>query len=54
MGALQSLHLDDMVERVRSTTMQHAGKLLRQDPNVTIDYIVLDLPCTFFMLETLR
>jgi hypothetical protein len=54
MCALQSLHLDDMVEKVRSTIMRHAAQLLRQDPNATIDYIVLDLPCTFFMLETLR
>ncbi len=54
MDALQSLHLDDMVDRVRSTVMLHAGQLLRQDPNTTIDYIALDLPCTFFMLETSR
>ena len=53
-AALQSLHLDDMVEKVRRTIMRHAGQLLRQDPNATIDYIVLDLPCTFFMLETIR
>ena len=52
--ALQSMRLDDMVEKVRSTVMLHAGQLLRQDPNTTIDYIALDLPCTFFMLESWR
>lgn len=46
--------MDDLVEKMRSTVMQHARQLLLQDPNTTVDYIALDLPCTFFMLETKR
>lgn len=51
---LQALHLDELVEMVRYAVMEHAGSLLRANPNETVDYIALDLPCTFFMLGTSR
>lgn len=51
---LQALHLDELVRMVRYAVMEHAGSLLRANPNETVDYIALDLPCTFFMLETSR
>lgn len=34
--------------------IDHSAKLLREDNAMDLNYIVLDLPCTFFMLRSLR
>ncbi len=51
---MQNLELGSLVERVRSAVVAHAGALqaARGDPDAAPPYIVLDLPCTFFMLRT--
>ncbi|KAL0049810.1 hypothetical protein WJX82_010329 [Trebouxia sp. C0006] len=50
---LRNLDMPELIEKARIAVIGHAGKLLRQDPGRKIDYIVLDMPCTFFMLRSL-
>ncbi|DBA65894.1 TPA: hypothetical protein ACH3X2_002921 [Trebouxia sp. C0005] len=50
---LRNLDMPELIEKARIAVIGHAGKLLRQDPSRKIDYIVLDMPCTFFMLRSL-
>ena len=40
--------------QVRKAVIDHTAKLLRADNALDISHIVLDLPCTFFMLRSLR
>ena len=51
---LQSLDMAELVERVRTAVVARAAQLLRKEPDAPVDYLVVDLPCTFFMLRTLR
>ena len=51
---LRNLDMPELIEKARIAVIGHAGKLLREDPGRTLDYIVLDMPCTFFMLRSLR
>ncbi|CAL8465889.1 g5425 [Coccomyxa elongata] len=48
------LDLEDLVDRARKKIFGHAERLLRQNPHLEFEYIILDLPCTFFMLRTRR
>ncbi|KAK9827681.1 hypothetical protein WJX81_007940 [Elliptochloris bilobata] len=49
---LQNLGMAELVERVRTAVVAKAAQLLRQDLDAPMDYIVVDLPCTMFMLRT--
>jgi hypothetical protein len=40
--------------QARRAVIDHSAKLLREDNAMDLNYIVLDLPCTFFMLRSLR
>ena len=53
---MQNLELGQLAERVRTAVVAHAQSLMRQqgNPDAHPPYIVLDLPCTFFMLATHR
>ena len=51
---LQNLDMAELVERVRAAVVARAAQLLRKEPDAPVDYLVVDLPCTFFMLRTLR
>ena len=51
---LRNLDMPELIEKARIAVIGHAAKLLKADPSRTIDYIVLDMPCTFFMLRSLR
>lgn len=51
---LRNLDMPELIEKARLAVIGHAGKLLRADPARKLEYIVLDLPCTFFMLRSLR
>lgn len=42
------------MDRARAAVVGHASGILRDDPAVTLPYIVLDLPCSFFALRSLR
>ena len=44
----------ELVDRVRAAAVARAAQLLRTEPDIPVDYLVVDLPCTFFMLRTLR
>ena len=53
---VQNLELGDLAERVRAAVVAHAQSLMQQQGSLDAHppYIVLDLPCTFFMLATHR
>ncbi len=40
--------------QARKAVIDHSAKLLREDNALDLNYVVLDLPCTFFMLRSLR
>lgn len=42
------------LSQARRAVIDHSAKLLREDNAMDLSYIVLDLPCTFFMLRSLR
>lgn len=42
------------MERVRAAVVARAAQLLRREPDTPVEYLVVDMPCTFFMLRTLR
>ncbi len=46
-------HINTQVERARAAVVGHAETLRRLDPTLAVNYVVLDLPCTFFMLAHL-
>mmetsp|Transcript_3827 Transcript_3827/g.11047 ORF Transcript_3827/g.11047 Transcript_3827/m.11047 type:complete len:533 (-) Transcript_3827:775-2373(-) len=50
---LENLDMPELIEKARRAVMDTAGALLRADPNRDLQQIVLDLPCTFFMLRSL-
>lgn len=51
---LQNLDMAELVERVRAAVVARAAQLLRKEPDSPVDYLFVDLPCTFFMLRALR
>lgn len=51
---LQNLDMPELIEKARVAVVDKASSILKADPDAKIDYIVLDLPCTFFMLRSLR
>lgn len=51
---LKNLDILELVEKARGTVMGLASLLLREDHDLDVSYIALDLPCTFFMLRSLR
>ena len=51
---LQNLDMPELIEKARLAVISKAGQVLLADPDSKLDYIVLDLPCTFFMLRSLR
>ena len=51
---LKNLDILELVEKARSSVMGLASQLLREDHDLDLSYIALDLPCTFFMLRSLR
>lgn len=46
--------LSDLTELARAAVVDKATSVLREDPGAGLPYIVLDLPCSFFSLRTLR
>lgn len=50
---LKSLELRELVDRARRAVVGHAESVLRRDAEDALPYVVLDLPCSFFMLRTL-
>ncbi len=51
---LQNLDMPELIEKARTAVIQHAMAILKENPDREVDYIVLDFPCTFFMLRALR
>ena len=51
---LRSSDLPDLMELARAAVVGQASNILRDDPAADVQYIVLDLPCSFFSLRSLR
>ena len=51
---LKNLELSDLMERARAAVVGQATSILRDDPAADLRYIVLDMPCSFFSLRSLR
>lgn len=51
---LQNLDMPELVEKARQAVVGHAAKLLKENPDRDLEYLVLDLPCTFYMLRSVR
>lgn len=53
-SVVQAWDLPELVERVRAVVVEHAMAMAWSQPDVPIDHINLCLPCTFFMLRSVR
>lgn len=51
---LRNLDLADLMERARMAVVGQATSILRDDPAADLQYVVLDMPCSFFSLRSLR
>ena len=51
---LKDLDLSELMDRARSAVVGQARGILRDDPGADLQYVVLDLPCSFFALRSLR
>ena len=51
---LQNLDMPELIEKARVAVIAKASAALRANPDRNLDHVVLDLPCTFFMLRSLR
>lgn len=51
---LRNLDMPDLIGKAKAAVNGHAAKLLKEDPTRMIKYIVLDMPCTLFMLRSHR
>ncbi len=50
----QAWDLPELVERTRRAVVDHAALMVLERPDEAIDHINLYLPCTFFMLRSIR
>ncbi|EFN51509.1 hypothetical protein CHLNCDRAFT_140196 [Chlorella variabilis] len=50
---LRNLDLADLMERARMAVVGQATSILRDDPAADLQYVVLDMPCSFFSLRSL-
>ena len=51
---LKNLDLADLMEHARAAVVGQATSILRDDPAADVQYVVLDMPCSFFSLRSLR
>ena len=51
---LQNLDMPQLLQKAHVAIVLKAREMLTANPNRKLPYIVLDLPCTFFMLRSLR
>lgn len=51
---LKAIDLGELMEQARAAAVGLARRVLRDDPGANLEYVVLDLPCSFFMLRSLR
>lgn len=48
---LKNLELADLMERARAAVVGQATSILKDDPAADLQYVVLDMPCSFFALK---
>ena len=51
---MQAWELPELMDRVRSAVVDHAMRLMSERPDEPLSHINLYLPCTFFMLRSIR
>ena len=51
---LKNLDMAELIEKARHAVMNKASAVLQDDPSADLRYIVLDMPCSFYSLRTLR
>lgn len=51
---MQAWDLPELIGRTRRAVVDHAARLMLEQPDRPIDHINLYLPCTFFMLRSIR
>ncbi len=51
---LKNLELSELMERARSAVVGQATSILKDDPEADLQYVVLDMPCSFFSLRSVR
>ena len=51
---LKNLDMAELIEKARGAVMARAAAVLSADPSYDLHYIVLDMPCSFYSLRTLR
>ena len=54
MDDMQAWELPELIERTRIVVVEHAMRLTLERPDEAINHINLYLPCTFFMLRSIR
>lgn len=50
---LKNMDLSDLMDLARAAVVGQATSILRDDPAADVQYVVLDLPCSFFCLRSL-
>eukprot|EP00887_Chlorella_sp_A99_P002549 scaffold6.g2549.t1 len=50
---LKDLDMSELMEMSRAAVVGLASSVLKDDPGADLQYLVLDLPCSFFMLRSL-
>lgn len=50
---LKDLDMSELVEMSRAAVVNLGNSILKEDPGADLRYLVLDLPCSFFMLRSL-
>ncbi|KAL4423672.1 hypothetical protein ABPG75_000973 [Micractinium tetrahymenae] len=50
---LKNLELSELMERARAAVVGQATSILKDDPEADLQYIVLDMPCSFFSLRSI-
>lgn len=51
---LKNLDMAELIEKARHAVMDRASAVLQADPSYDLHYVVLDMPCSFYSLRTLR
>lgn len=51
---LKNLELSELMERARAAVVGQATSILKDDPEADLQYVVLDMPCSFFSLRSVR
>ena len=49
---LKTLQMPQLVEKAKQAVLKAAAAHSKEHPEIEVEYVILNLPCTFFMLQT--